>query len=362
MTLSSRLALRYTFIVIACLLLLAGLAHHEFIYEPAKRHLLGIRELPEDSWSEYAEVFFYAMIPLILGFGWWMMHRTLLPIGELAQRVEKIHADNLREPLPRTFNGDELDRLTGVFNAMTAQLQKSIEQIRDFSLHASHELKTPLTIMHAQCSTALLDEDLLSWRERKLIEGQLDEIRRLARIVDTLSLLAKADAGLLEIEHNPVPLHKLMGECFEDSLVLAQPEGVQVRLEACDNAMVSGDRDRLRQLLLNLTDNAIKYNRTGGSVTLSLLNKGAVAELRITNTGEEIPPLLISRVFDRFFRGPEAGSRAIKGTGLGLVIVKWIVESHGGTIVMDSKPGVTTTVTVTLPVMDPAVSPEITPL
>jgi signal transduction histidine kinase len=352
MTLRTRLYLRYAGIVLGCLLLLLGLAHHEFIVEPAQRRALGIPGIPEDLPGEYAEVFFYSMIPLLLGGGWWMMRRTLQPIGALARRVEQLHADNLKEPLPRTFNGDELDRLTGVFNAMTARLQQSIDQIRDFSLHASHEMKTPLSIMHAQCSSALLDEEFLSWRERKLIEGQLDEIRRLARIVDTLSLLAKADAGLVEIEHRPVPLHDLVRECFDDALVLSQPEEVHVRLGACDEATLSGDRDRLRQLLLNLMDNAIKYNRPDGTVTLSLHKTGTIATLTITNTGGGIPPALVPRLFDRFFRGPEAASRAIKGSGLGLVIVKWIVESHGGTITIESKPGATTTVKIRLPAVD----------
>ena len=143
-------------------------------------------------------------------------------------------------------------------------------------------------------------------------------------------------------------LEELLLESFEDAQILGEPSGVQIILDEHEDSEVLGDRDRLRQLLLNLTDNAIKYNRPGGQVTMALRERDGMAEIEITNTGEGIPPALQSRVFERFMRGDEARSRAIEGCGLGLPICRWIVQAHDGTIQLSSEPG-RTTVTVRLP-------------
>ena len=155
MTLRRRVALGYGAIVLGCLLLLAALAYHEFISEPRQREALGIPKRLKTQWSEYIEVLIYAMLPIILGAGWWLMRNTLAPVNELARQVEGISAANLRQPLPRTYNGDELDRLSIEFNAMISRLNNSFQQIRHFTLHASHELKTPLTVMWLQLETLL---------------------------------------------------------------------------------------------------------------------------------------------------------------------------------------------------------------
>ena len=348
MTLRKRLALRYGLIVGACLLLLGGLVEHEFITEPRERKALGIPELPETLWIEYAEVFFYGMIPLVLTGGWWLMRRTLAPIGKLAEAVEQIHAGNLRQPLPRSEEGDEVDRLAEVFDSMSVRLDESIQQMRHFTLHASHELKTPLTIMRIQLEAMLQEDKTLSPEQLEWLECELGEVQRLTKIVDALTLLSKADTGLVNLDRKLVRLEELLLESFEDAQILGEPSGVQIILDEHEDSEVLGDRDRLRQLLLNLTDNAIKYNRPGGQVTMALRERDGMAEIEITNTGEGIPPALQSRVFERFMRGDEARSRAIEGCGLGLPICRWIVQAHDGTIQLSSEPG-RTTVTVRLP-------------
>jgi signal transduction histidine kinase len=349
MTLRHKLALRYSAIMGVCLLLLGGLAYHEFVAEPAARKALGLPEPPELWWVEYAEVFFYGMIPLVLGVGWWVMRRTLAPIDTLASSVERIHAHNLHEPLPRTGSNDEVDRLTEVFNKMTARLGESFQQIREFTLHASHELKTPLTVMRAELDTLLRDEDKLAPAQREWARAQLDEVQRLAHIVDSLTLLTKADAGLVALERQPVPLPELVKECFEDAQILGEARKVTVKLDACEPVEVLGDRHRLRQLLLNLADNAVKYNQPEGSVTLSLRRAGDFAEISVANTGPGIPPELAGRVFERFVRGPEASSQAADGCGLGLTICQWIVQAHGGTIQIATDAARLTTALVRLP-------------
>ena len=352
MSLKQRLAKRYAAIVVVCLLLLGGLAYHEFITESAMRQRLGIPELPEDEWAEFAEVFFYGMIPVVLGFGWWLMRKSLAPIDALAQGVERFHAQNLNERLPRSFRDDEVDRLATAFNSMAARLEQSFSQIREFTLHASHELKTPLTIMRAQLGTLLANPAALSAADREVLHGLLDEVQRLGKIVDSLTLLTKADSGLLPLERQPVPLDQLVREGLEDAEVLAQPQGIKVISGEIAAVLILGDRHRLRQLLLNLTDNAVKYNRPGGSITLALRQRENFAELEITNTGAGIPAELQPRIFERFVRGAEARTKAIEGCGLGLTIVQWIVQAHGGTIQIASTPGGYTTVTVRLPLLE----------
>lgn len=351
MTLCCRLTFRYMLIVVLSLLLLAGLAHRELINNPALRERLHIPEVTShpEPWRRYVDEFFYVAIPVVLCFGWWLMRRTLEPISDLAKAVERIEAHNLREPLPRPGTGDEIDRLTEVFNAMTARLDQSFQQIREFTLHASHELKTPLTIMRAELETALRDDAALTPAQRDRVHSQLDEIERLAKIVDGLTLLTKADAGLVMLERQPVKLHELVRESFEDAQILAEPQQVQVSLAACAEVEIRGDRHRLRQLLLNLVDNAVKYNRPGGTVTIALRRTDKSADIEIVNTGAGIPPELQPRVFDRFVRGTDAPARAADGCGLGLTICRWIAEAHGGLIEICSAPDRPTSAFVRLP-------------
>jgi len=350
MTLRRKLAVRYAAIVGVCLLLLAGLAYHEFVVEPRVRKQMGIPKPSGSTWGEYAEIFFHALIPATLGVGWWLMRKTLAPIDDLARGVERVHAGNLREPLPRSGAGDEVDRLTASFNDMAQRLDQAFQQVRQFTLHASHELKTPLTVMRAELGAATRDAESLPPAEmRERLHSLLDEVQRLARIVDGLTLLTKADAGLLRLERQPVRLDQFVRECFDDAVILAEAHAVNVRLGVCEELIVLGDRDRLRQVLLNLTDNAVKYNRRGGTVTMALRRAGGMAELEITNTGAGIPPELQARIFDRFVRGDEARQRTVEGCGLGLTICQWIVQGHGGTIQISSTPGQVTTARVRLP-------------
>jgi len=290
-----------------------------------------------------------AMVMAVAG-GWWLMRRSLAPVEALTRALERTHERNLRQQLPRSGNGDELDRLTEVFNAMTARLDQSFQEIREFTLHASHELKTPLTVMQGEIETACREESLTDVQRDRLL-SQLDEVQRLAKIVDGLSLLTKADAGQVSLARDPVQLDELLREAFEDMQHLGQSENLAVTLTACEPVVVHGDRHRLRQLLLNLADNAVKYNEPHGRATLSLRRVGPEAELVFTNTGPGLPRDQQSRVFERFFRGDASHSSAVEGSGLGLSIVEWIARAHGGSVLFESGAGTLTTVTVRLPVV-----------
>jgi len=356
MTIRTRLSLWYATVMFIALMVMGGLLYYQLVIEPRQE----AREHPPaqngemvdpDAFEDVTGILLWCGVPatlLALAGGWWLMKKSLTPIASLTKATRKITAQNLGERLPRTHNGDELDELTEVYNAMLSRLDDSFNRIREFTLHASHELKTPLTVLRGETETALRDESL-STTERERAASQLDELRRLARIVDGLTLLAKADAGQIPLATEPVNLAELVRDNFADLQILAEPQNLKVELESCKELFVRGDRHRLRQLLLNLADNAVKYNQPQGGVTMNLRRSGELAEFTITNTGAGIATELLPRVFDRFFRGDLAHGNTVDGCGLGLSIAQWIVAAHGGTIELVSRPGALTTVTVRLP-------------
>jgi signal transduction histidine kinase len=203
--------------------------------------------------------------------------------------------------------------------------------------------------MHGELEKGLQNE-MLSPAQRSRLESELDEVQRLTRIVDGLTLLTKADAGQITLAREPVHLDELVREAFADAQSLARPHDISVNLENCEPTTALGDRHRLRQLLLNLTDNAIKYNQPRGAVTLSLSHSGERAEISIANTGAGIKPEMLPRVFDPFFRGDASHSQVIDGCGLGLSIARWIATAHDGAIEITSRPGELTTALVRLPI------------
>ena len=354
MKIRTRLTLWYAAILFISMLLVAGVGYKHFLSERTERGSSSLSEFfhsaSEDPDDLLAVVLWFGLPTAFIAVagGWWLMRKAFGPIQHLTETAERITAHNLGEELPRTGNGDELDRLAEVLNGMTKRLDHSFQQIRDFTLHASHELKTPLTVMRAETEIALADEKLSS-PERERLLSQLDELQRLAKIVDGLTLLTKADAGQLRLDLEKVRLDELIRDSFEDARVLAEPQRISVTLQNIEPLTLCADRHRLRQLLLNLTDNAIKYNQRCGVVTMSLRKAGDEAVIQIANSSAGIAPDDLPRVFERFFRAEKSHNNAIDGCGLGLSIVQWIVRAHGGTIRIDSDMGNLTTVIVHLP-------------
>lgn len=350
MRIRTQLLLWYTATLLMGLLLVGGLAYREIAVEhPEVAEALARKG--HTALGEFGEVMIFGGLPtlaLALVGGWFLMRRALSPITTFIHTMERVQADNLNQRMPRSGNRDELDRLTEVFNSMTKRLDDSFNHIREFTLHASHELKTPLTIMRGEIETKLRDT-ATSNTDRDFFAAQLDEIARLAKIVDGLTLLAKADAGQVTLAQEPVRLDELVRDSFADAQLLARPHRLQVELTNCDETTIRGDRHRLKQLLLNLTENAIKYNQPEGRITIGLSRNNGTAALIIANTGPGIPPEKLPRVFDRFYRGDAAHGNDIEGCGLGLSIARWIVNAHGGAIHLASDLAKLTTVTVKLP-------------
>lgn len=351
MTITRKVGIGYALISAVCLALVVWLGYHEFQEEPRKFAAMGLPDIHKDTSAELSTVCFLGVIPLMLGIGWWWLRRLLSPIMGLAEAVAKVDFHNLQQALPRTMKGDEVDKLSEVVNSMTARLKDSIHHIQEFTLHASHELKTPLTVMRAQLETVLRDRTSTQSPQNEWIESQIEEVKRLTHIVDSLTLLTKADAGLVELERKIVPLNDLVEEAFEDALILAQPQDVHVTLGQCESIKVTGDRQRLRQLLLILTDNAVKYNHPGGMIHLSIHHREDAAEFRITNT--DAGPKSPRNVFGRFVRGENALAKA-DGCGLGLTIAEWIVHAHGGSIQLIPEAEERVSVVVTIPMIQEA--------
>ncbi len=347
MKIRTRLTVWYAAILIVSLIIIGAGTYREIAESMRHNHR---PNLWEHALNETGEMVFDVGLPaVVLGLlgGWWITRRALAPVTKLTNAVEKVHEGNLRGQLPRTGNGDELDRLTEVFNAMTARLDDSFQRVREFSLHASHELKTPLTVMRGELEMALREENVTAAQKERLL-SHIAEVERLAKIVDGLALLTKADAGQVKLNFETLRLDELVRESVDDAEILAQPHNVQIKLAACETASISGDRHRLRQLLLNLMDNAIKYNQPTGTVNISLRQVDGWAELKIENTGAGIAMELQSRVFERFFRGDTSHNNSVDGCGLGLSIAQWIVSAHGGEIHFASVPHQLTVVTVKL--------------
>jgi signal transduction histidine kinase len=352
-SIARRMGKAYALFSALCLTLVAWLAYHEFVEEPAEYAAKGYTDIHQDTEAELTTVLFLAGVPVMLGLAWWWMFRVLSPLKALLSAVQKVDEHNLLHPLPRSMKDDEVDKLAAAFSAMALRLDGSFRRIHEFTLHASHELKTPLTVMRAQLETVLRENDSLPAGQAEWVGSLLDEVQRLAKIVDSLTLLTKADAGLVTLERQPVSFGELVQEAFDDALILAQPQQVRVTLEACAAAPLAGDRHRLRQLLLILVDNAVKYNRPGGEIHISLGEHDGAAEFRITNDGGGITAETQRRLFSRFVRGENAMGK-VEGCGLGLTIAQWIVQAHGGSIELQSEGGEKTTAIVRLPLAQPA--------
>jgi signal transduction histidine kinase len=245
--------------------------------------------------------------------------------------------------------GDELGRLSITINDMIRRLHDSFARVRQFSADASHELRTPLTIMRGEIELGLRSPKSLE-EYRELLESTLEEIMRLTTIVDNLLTLEKADQGTGGANFSEVDLQALVEELYEDTELLAARKSIAIRLRTSTPITIVGDRGRLRQLFLNLVDNAIKYTPDGGGVSLALERHDGAAVFEVSDTGVGIAADDLGKIFDRFYRVDKARSRELGGSGLGLSIAKWIAELHRGTITVRSEPRKGSTFTVTLPI------------
>ena len=292
---------------------------------------------------------------IVLSFiGWFLAGRALSPVARITNAARKINAENLSQRLPIEDTRDELSRLGETFNSMLSRLEDSFRKIKQFSADASHELRTPLTILRGETEVAL------RWAKspeefRRMLASNMEEIDRMSRIIENLLSLAKSDAGEMSLEVKDFSLSDLVQELYLQSKTLGEAKEIAVSLQlaVAKEIHLHGDALRLRQVFLNLISNAIKYTPAGGAVNLTLALDGSDAVVTIADTGIGIPADHLPHIFDRFYRIDKARNREDGGIGLGLSIVKSIIDAHSGRITVTSTPQVGSTFTVALPLGGP---------
>jgi heavy metal sensor kinase len=280
--------------------------------------------------------------------GWLVFGRALSPLEIVTEAATQISgAEDLSRRIPYSGpKGDEVGQLIQAFNQTLNRLEQLFTAQRRFMADVSHELRTPLTVIKGNIGLmrhmSVVDNESLS-----SIDAEVD---RLTRMVGDLLLLAQAESGKIPLDLQPVEVDTILLEVFQQIRILAG-DRQQVKLVEIDQLTVNGDRDRLKQVFLNLGGNAIKYTQPGGQIQLGLYRDGGQARVVVSDNGPGIPPGDLPHIFERFYRGEKSRTRSRDGSsfGLGLSIAYWIVKNHGGRIEVDSKVGKGTTFCVWLP-------------
>jgi heavy metal sensor kinase len=285
---------------------------------------------------------------LALSGGWFLTHQVLEPVDAMSQVARQITAGDLSRRIPVYKGRDELARLAETFNAMIERMEDSILRLRQFYANTSHALRTPLTILKGEAEMALRQARTVKEYQETLASG-LEEIDRISKIVENLFTLSKVALEEIRLEMKPVKLDSLMTETVSQMELLARDKKVELKIAGNDRAVITGDLERLRELLFNLIGNAIQYTTAGGRVAVSLAREGNNILITVSDTGIGIPDEDLPKIYDRFYRSNEAQAMNPKGSGLGLPICLWIVTSHGGQIDAKSKLGEGTTFTVRFP-------------
>jgi signal transduction histidine kinase len=290
--------------------------------------------------KQFRTIFAWAvLIALLLGLvgGAWLSRRTLAPIRQLIGTVEKVIATGqMSERMPLQQSNDEIARLARLFNTMLEKNEMLIRRMREALDNVAHDLRTPLTRLRGVAELALQGEpDAKTCRDALL--DTMEESDRVLAMLNTLMDISEAETGLMKLDLQAFPLAALVGEVVELFEFVAEENQIAVSATVPNNLQVVADRNRLRQVLVNLVDNAIKYTPRGGHVDLSAEGRGDDVALTVKDTGTGIPEWEIPRIWERLYRGDK--SRSQRGLGLGLSLVQAIITAHGGRIDLQSVVG-----------------------
>jgi len=300
----------------------------------------------------YAMLFFLlpGMVGLSIVSGWLMARRVLQPIEVITQEARTIEAQDLSRRLPVTNPQDEIGQLTRVLNSLLSRLEATFAQMLRFTADAAHELRTPLAVL--RCGMEVTVSKARSPTEhQQALATYIGEVAHLARIVDDLFMLARADAGKQELVRAELSLSGLVCEMYEQVEIMAEVKELHVSLSVSDEVSVLGDRLRLKQLLFNLVDNAMKYTPAGGTIRIAVDREASWARVTVEDSGIGIPVADLPHIFDRFYRVEKARSFDGTGGGLGLSICQWIAQAHGGQITVQSRVRYGSIFTVSLPLL-----------
>lgn len=296
--------------------------------------------------------------------GWFLAKASLRPVDEITRTAQDITASNLSRRLPVTNTKDEIGRLSETLNDMISRLESSFERIRQFTADASHELRTPLTIMTGELELALRSRKTAE-EYQGVLSSALQEVLRLSHVVESLLLLSRTDMGRVSLHMEKINLGEIVADLADAATILGTQKNIYITFRPSEDLYVNADGGKLRQVFLNLIDNAVKYTPSGGMISIAIHREGNWAEVRVRDTGIGIEREHLRKIFDRFYRVDKARSRELGGAGLGLSIVQWIIQIHNGAISVESEPGKGSTFIVRLPLVadsaDKEPLPEETP-
>ena len=293
------------------------------------------------------------MVVVAVAGGAGLVRRALTPVREITDAARQMTSYNLGRRLPVARTDDELEGLSVVLNQMIGRLDEAFRHSRRFTADASHELRTPLTIMHVELES-ISQETHLDPAIREKVASVLEETERLSKTVQGLFAISRLEAGEALMEVTRFDLSELVLSTAEQMALLADEKSVAVQTGACAPAEVAGDRFRLKQVIVNLLDNAIRYSPQGGEITLATGPVDGQAVLEVADRGPGIPEEALPQVFDRFFRADAVRTHSENSAGLGLSIVRSICLAHGGAVEAANRPGGGCRITVRLPLGAPA--------
>ncbi len=292
------------------------------------------------------------LMPILIVFsiagGWFLARRSLSPIENITRITREITASNLNKRLVPTHTGDEVDELANTINLMLGRIEDSFIRIAQFTSDVSHELRTPVAALKTGAEV-ILSKERTAEEYRDLIENNLSDLERMTRMISDLLELSRSDSNTNILHLKSFSLDNLLNELQNKFRLISETKNINILINELPDMQIEGDKDLLRRVFSNLLDNAIKFTSPGGSVSISLADRGNDVVTCIQDTGIGISEKHLGKVFDRFFRVDSSRSRDTGGTGLGLNICKNVVELHKGKIEVKSKAGEGSTFEVTLP-------------
>jgi heavy metal sensor kinase len=319
-----------------------------------KQYLIEAGSLMDDlqhtlrQWLTFVVCSFPMLAAVAAAGGYLLVNRALKPVDEIAASAERISSHNLSERLPVPKTRDEIERLSVALNHMIQRLDESFQYSRRFVADASHELRTPLTVLRGEIESFVEQPSLSDeWRDR--LGSALEELDRLIKIVERLFAISRLDAGEAQAESVRFDLGELTASTADQMSLLAEDKRIKLSCDVASGVCIQGDRSRMKQVVVNLLDNAIKYTPEGGVVQLKVSSADSKALLEVRDNGAGIPGDALPQIFERFYRVDKARSRELGGAGLGLSIVKSICAAHHGAVSARSVEGRGSTFAVELP-------------